>query len=203
MCAGTYVLPSVVCVVVLHVLPGIALAQTRSTDEPLGTNELLEPDPGYTVASAIATATPAPSALPCRLLAQTHLLPLLDESWARSATFRRQCRRLADADAVVLLQGATADQTRWDGESRIGVLANGRVMARVRVRRGRESIEVIAHELEHVLERIDGVHPAFGAASAGSGATVAGGAYETRRAQQAGRRVASEVGRGTRRKARR
>jgi hypothetical protein len=186
----------VVCVVVLHVLPGIALAQTRSTDEPLGTNELLEPDPGYMAAAPRATAAATPSALPCRVLAQTHLLSLLDESWARSATFRRQCRRLADADAIVLLQGASAGQTNWDGESRIGVLANGRVLARVRVRRGRESVEVIAHEIEHVLERIDGVHPAFGAASAGSGASVAGGAYETRRAQQAGHRVAAEVGRG-------
>ena len=191
MWAGTYVLPSVVCVVVLHVLPGIALAQTRSTDEPLGTNELLPLDPGFTAAAPAVTG--APAALPCRVLVQKHLLPLVDEGWMRSATFRRQCRRLAEAGATVLLQGAATGQSRWDGESRIGVLADGHVMARVRVRRGRESVEVIAHELEHVLERVDGVHPAFGAASAGSGATVAGGAYETKRAQQAGRKVAAEV----------
>jgi hypothetical protein len=73
------------------------------------------------------------------------------------------------------------------------VLEDGRVMARVRVRVGRESVEVIAHELEHVLERIDGVQLALEAMRPGSGTTLAGGAYETRRATEAGRQVAKEL----------
>ena len=132
-------------------------------------------------------------ALPCRVLAQAHLRPLLDELWALSVTFRQQCRRLAGARAVVLLQGASAAETVWNAESRIGLQADGGVMARVRVRLGRESVEVIAHELEHVLERIDGVHLALDAMRPASGTTLAGGAYETRRATEAGRRVAREV----------
>ena len=134
-----------------------------------------------------------PPAMPCRLLAHAHLRPLLEQLWSRSVTFRQQCRRLAGAQAVVLLQGATAKETPWDAESRIGVLDNGRVVARVRVRTGRESVEVIAHELEHVLERIDGVQLPLDALRRGSGTTLAGGAFETRRATDAGRQVAKEV----------
>lgn len=150
-------------------------------------------DPSFTRVASPSPAAGVPPSLPCRLLAQAHLRPLLDELWTRSATFRRQCRRLAAADAVVLLQGSQPAHIRWDAESRIGNLAGGQVMARVRVRAGRESGEVIGHELEHVLERIDGVHLELDAARRGSGTTVAGGAYETRRATEAGRRVAKEV----------
>ena len=139
-----------------------------------------------------------PTARPCRLLAHAHLRPLLDQLWASSVTFRQQCRRLAGAHAVVLLQGASAKETVWDAESSIGVLSNGRVAARVRVRVGRESVEVIAHELEHVLERIDGVQLPLDALRPGSGTTLAGGAYETRRATDAGRQVAKEVRRTAR-----
>jgi hypothetical protein len=72
-------------------------------------------------------------------------------------------------------------------------------MARVRVRDGRESVAVIAHELEHVLERIDGVSLALEALRPGSGTTLAGGAYETRRATRAGEQVAEEMARAARR----
>ena len=154
-------------------------------------------DPSFTRVAPPSSTVGVPPALPCRLLAHAHLRPLLDDLWTRSATFRLQCRRLAAARAVVLLQGTQPEHTHWDAESRIGRLASGQVMARVRVRVGRESVEVIGHELEHVLERIDGVHLALDAARRGSGTTVAGGAYETRRATEAGRRVAKEVRRST------
>jgi hypothetical protein len=149
-------------------------------------------DPSYTLGASWSMSD-VPTALPCRLLAHAHLRPLLEQLWSRSATFRLQCRRLAGAQAVVVLQGASAKETVWNAESRIGVMSNGRVMARVRVRAGRESVEVIAHELEHVLERIDGVQLSLDALRRGSGTTLAGGAYETRRATEAGRRVAKEV----------
>ena len=91
-------------------------------------------DPSFTRLAAPWSLGDVPPALPCRLLAHAHLRPLLDELWSRSVTFRLQCRRLAGAHALVLLQGASSDETVWDAESRIGVLGDGRVMARVRVR---------------------------------------------------------------------
>ena len=150
-------------------------------------------DPSFTRLAAPWSLGDVPPALPCQLLAHAHLRPFLEQLWSRSTTFRQQCRRLAGAHALVVLQGASAEETVWDAESRIGVLGNGRILARVRVRTGRESVEVIAHELEHVLERIDGVQLPLDAMRRGSGTTLAGGAYETRRATDAGRQVAKEV----------
>jgi len=135
-------------------------------------------------------------ALPCRVLAQAHLRPLLDELWALSVTFRQQCRRLAGARAVVLLQGASAAETVWNAESRIGLQADGGVMARVRVRLGRESVELIAHELEHVLEQLDDVDlhalaavPTSGVRRCDCGKET----FETIRAARAGLAAAAEV----------
>ena len=149
-------------------------------------------DPSFTLAASWPLSD-IPAALPCRVLAQGHLHSLLDELWSRSTTFRQQCRRLAGARAMVLIQGGSPGDTMWTAESRIGRLGDGRVMARVRIRTGRESVEVIAHELEHVLERVDGVNFALDAMRRGSGTSLAGGAYETRRATDAGRQVAKEV----------
>lgn len=150
-------------------------------------------DPSFTfTAPPIAGASTA-AAMPCQLFAQARFRPLLDELWANSPTFRQQCRRLAGAKALVLMQSVSAKETPWQAESRIGVLASGRVVARMRVRDGRESVEIIGHELEHVLERLDGVSLQLDALRSASGTTLSGGAYETRRAQDAGRRVAKEV----------
>jgi hypothetical protein len=185
------------CAAVSTTSTSTAVAQDNNPQPVAG--RLLVQNYSYAVDPAITRlGTPwstvgVPPALPCRLLAHDHLRPLIDELWTRSVTFRQQCRRLAGARAVVLLHGASAAETVWNAESRIGLLDDGRVMARVRVRVGRESVEVIAHELEHVLERIDGVHLALDALRRGSSTTLAGGAYETRRATEAGRRVAKEV----------
>jgi len=59
-------------------------------------------DPSLTRLGASWTVV-VPSVLPCHLVAHEQLRPLLDELWSRSATFRSQCRRLAGAHAVVLL----------------------------------------------------------------------------------------------------
>jgi hypothetical protein len=190
--AGAWLL----CAAVLYG-PGSPAAAQGTDPLPIASRRVVQSytnvvDASFTRPGA-AWSTVGVPALPCRVLAQSHLRPLLDELWALSITFRQQCRRLSGARAVVLLQGASAAETVWNAESRIGLRADGGVTARVRVRFGRESVEVIAHELEHVIERIDGVHLALDAMRPASGTTLAGGAYETRRATEAGRRVAKEV----------
>ena len=150
---------------------------------------------GFVDHTAAAAETPE-TPWPCHLIAHAHLRPFIELGWTHSATFRQQCLRLAAAQATVVLQGASATEVSWDAQSRIGKSADGLILAQVLVRHGRESIEVIAHELEHVLERIDGEHPAFAASRSHSGATAAGGAYETTRAIRAGQQVAREVTRG-------
>jgi hypothetical protein len=150
-------------------------------------------DPAFTFNAAPAAGLSVEAAMPCRLLAQIQFRPLLDQLWSSSPTFRQQCRRLAGAKALVLMRSVSAKETPWSAESQIGVQANGRVVARMSVREGRESAEIVAHELEHVIERLDGVHLAHDALRAGSGTTLFGGAYETRRATEAGRQAAKET----------
>ena len=72
-------------------------------------------------------------------------------------------------------------------ESLIGVSADGVTVARVLVPLTAETVELIAHELEHVLEYLDGVSDRHR-----SGVTLGDG-YETERAIKAGQRVAREV----------
>jgi hypothetical protein len=114
-------------------------------------------------------------------------------AWQRSATFRTQCRRLATAGAVVVVQGALPADV-WRASSRIGVSPEGITVARIRVGARGNAVELLSHEIEHVLERIDGVNYMIDARRGGSTMLLPGGAFETRRAIAAGRRVAEEVG---------
>jgi hypothetical protein len=130
---------------------------------------------------------------PCRLVVASDLRPSIDVAWQRSPTFRAQCERLARAGALVLLHRATVVQTKRQAHSEIGVSADGVTVARVLVRLNAETVELIAHELEHVLEHLDGVNLVAKADRHRSGVLLSGDAYETDRAIEAGQRVAREV----------
>jgi hypothetical protein len=77
-------------------------------------------------------------------------------------------------------------------ESEISILKNGHVSrAAIVLRSPRDSIELIAHEIEHVIERIEGVRLHEQGCAGTSGRADA---YESCRAlEDAGRRVAREV----------
>jgi hypothetical protein len=146
-----------------------------------------------------AEVGPARAPLPCRLIASDDLQPFLQRAWDGSATFREQCRKLA-AGAVVVLHSSSA-RDFWRAAAQIGVSPEGVIVARVRVRCGPRTVELIAHELEHVLERMDGVDGAKYLVQSRLGRSVRllpGGAFETRRAIDAGERVAQEVEQATR-----
>jgi hypothetical protein len=131
---------------------------------------------------------------PCQLqlIVTAELRAFVDEAWERSATFREQCRKLATARPVVTVHVASS-QELYRADTRMRVFEDGTMLARVRVRPTSAVVELIAHELEHVLERLDGVNLLMESRRSGSGVTVSGGAFETRRAADAGRRVAREV----------
>jgi hypothetical protein len=67
------------------------------------------------------------------------------------------------------------------------------VVGRVEVPVGLDSLEYIAHELEHVLERAEGVDLPRESGRTGSGVWIAADGYETQRAIDKGRQVAREV----------
>jgi hypothetical protein len=71
-------------------------------------------------------------------------------------------------------------------------------VARISVRRRANAAELIAHELEHVIEYTQDVKFLLEALSPRSGVKQSAGAFETRRAIDAGDRVAQEVRAATR-----
>jgi hypothetical protein len=139
-----------------------------------------------------AQTAPVGSQWPCRLVVSEELLPFVRRAWDLSATFRDQCLMLAAARAVVILHPMPArDVSRAEG--RISVTPEGLIVGRMRVRRGSRSVELIAHELEHVLERVEGFKFLMEARRGRAGVMLIAGAFETRRAIDAGKRVAREV----------
>ena len=131
---------------------------------------------------------------PSNLAAASVLQPFIERMLRSSPTFNRQCTRLAAAQRLKVVlrleerQRRPSFYARTVFERRDGVL----VAADVFLSPTPDAVERIAHEVEHVLEQLDGVDLA---AQVGSGNVWRreDGAFETRRATDVGRRVAREV----------
>ena len=113
------------------------------------------------------------------------------EMWRASAAFRRQCKTLADAPWLIV---------RIRGESRPS-LSGVRARTEIFINPGRASladmvlmspadtVELIAHEIEHVIEALEGIR----LTEQGCKGSSMGHARESCRAVEAGRQVAAEV----------
>ena len=145
-----------------------------------------------TPAAAFADNGPTAPPWPGRLTLIGELRVAAELAWEHSLAFREQCRALASAGAIVIVEPVTS-RDLWRAETRIMRTEEGVTIARARVRPGRNTIELIAHELEHVLEHLQGVSLLMESSRGGGRVTLSGGAYETQRALDAGRRVAQEV----------
>ena len=155
-------------------------------------------DIGYrsllSVAATSAVADPEPLPPPNLIVPSPHD-KFVSEMWRRSATFRRQGRRIAEETGLVV---RVHTNPLVPGES---VRATTRVRrqpgslaADVYIRDTGDFVELLAHELEHVLEQLDRVDLRAAAQRAGRAVWVAGdGSFETIRAIHVGRRVAAEV----------
>jgi len=146
-------------------------------------------------AQLVSVALPPPDALlPGNLIFVDVLRPFVAAMWRRSPTFRRQCVRLAEHSDVIVhveialgVKGAAArshverHQAAWNAAVQI----EWRDPARY--------AELIAHELEHVLEQLDGVDLQRLARQHVDGVMQQGHDYETARAWSVGQTVAREV----------
>jgi Tol biopolymer transport system component len=159
------------------------------------------------VASAIACVSAAlaghpltdspsnrPAGLPSNLIVPEVLRPLVTSMWRQSPTFRRQCARLAEhSEIVVHIELAIRIPDGW-ARSRM-VKRDQRLHAAVQIawRAPARYVESIAHELEHVLEQMDGTDLPLLARQGVDGVVNLDGTYETARAGSVGRTVAREV----------
>jgi hypothetical protein len=119
--------------------------------------------------------------------------PILANMWKKSRTFRRQCARIAAAEQLTV--GLFADEPNEESSAparTILTLRDGRPRtAHVYVRAGVHTVQLIAHEMEHIIESLDGVD--LGAHTEGGSVWKYPGGFETLRAVEMGRRVEREV----------
>ena len=156
----------------------------------------------------VRTSEPGPSLYdpvkqdrPCNVVVPGALRSVLVVMWERSTTFRVQCARIsAEPGVVVRLHIVTSlTQSRGRAASRVardpaGTLAADVYLA-IRIAPA-NIVELIAHELEHIVEQLDGLE--LEALARRAPATVwqsAPGAFETVRAIRVGQRIAADVNR--------
>jgi hypothetical protein len=146
-----------------------------------------------THASAQSVAT-APE-LPSNLVVPEVMAPLVTKMWQQSLTFRRQCAKVAE-NLDVSISIALARGVRNASGARALVQRHGArldVSIHVELTRPERFVEHIAHELEHVLEQMDGIDLPRLARQGVAGVVLEADRYETARAQAIGRMVALET----------
>jgi hypothetical protein len=117
---------------------------------------------------------------------------VVEDGWKRSPTLRGQCEELARARAVVKLQwGKTDSQSR--ALSKLKSDIEGVVVADVTVPPVSRAVALVAHELEHVLERARGLDFDAKSRIPNSGVWRAFGGFETQGAIDIERRVEVEL----------
>jgi hypothetical protein len=160
---------------------------------------------------AVARATPDPltsvvgapqevhatraDTLPRNVYAAETLRPVLGMMWQRSRTFRAQCARIERAPSLRVVMTRVRESQAGQGGARTAFTRSNRLLhAQIVVSLELNSnslIELMAHELEHVIEQLDGVHLTDRAEKSVS--RDASGTFETTRAAHIGQQVAREV----------
>jgi hypothetical protein len=182
--------PLAVCAALLPGLVGEVFAQSP----PLGSVVVATGTAGLPdLSSASLFAVDRGPTLPANLVAPADFQDLLHRLWVRSATFRRQCARIEAATTwrvVVIPAWSVKPGTRAD--TRI-TLRGGVGVASVNLMPRADVVELIGHEMEHIIEQLDGVDLPRSAEHHLDGVEVFNGAdYETARAVAVGRLVARE-----------
>jgi hypothetical protein len=152
------------------------------------------------IARVLDADQPADSdvALPPNLIVPSTFRRTVDAMLRGSPTFRRQCVRIANAPRITVVidwfQPAAADRVR--ARMVLSTSGDGRRYAKVLIRPLDDQVELIAHEIEHVIEQLDDVDLPALAAVPTSGVREChclGAGFETIRAIRAGLAAADEV----------
>jgi len=136
----------------------------------------------------------SPSPLPRNLAVSGIARPLVTSMWSLSPTFRRQCARLAEHPEVLVRIDLFVGVHDGRASARVERGPSSyRVSVEIDASKSAQYVEHIAHELEHVLEVVDGTDLPRLSRQRVDGVINLGGSYETARAQSVGRIVAREV----------
>jgi hypothetical protein len=132
--------------------------------------------------------------LPDNLDGPGTVLALMREMWVRSPTFRRQCARLAlAANGRITIEVRNQGSFVFRAATFIESQSDGKWRATVAVFLYSDLVELIAHELEHIIEQLDGIDLMRLQQQGVSGVTSGHQEhFETVRAATTGKRVARE-----------
>ena len=186
-----HMLPLLLIVQLGQIVPGFAQADTRAALQRASL-------------TAVRTYVPARAAhddvaIPRNLIVTRPYEQTIAMMRRLSPTFRRQCLRIAGAPHLKVMIGV--DASKASGEARAYTTItrdqNGDLLAEVRIREIEHAPELIAHEIEHIIEQLDGVDLGVLAAMDSSGVRKCDcrstATYETIRAVTMGVQVAREV----------
>lgn len=143
-------------------------------------------------------AVPRQLAIPPNIFVPDMYRPVVESMLRGSPTFRRQCVRIAGAPtlSVYLVVDPPARRHSVRATTRLTRDDRGRLSAAVNISPFDDTRELIAHELEHIIEQLDGVDLAKHAAQPRTGVFTLDGngtMFETMRARRMGLRVVSEL----------
>lgn len=131
--------------------------------------------------------------LPSKVVTTDDLREDIESLAALSPTIGRQLAVIAGAPARVEVLVSGAPLLGFSrAETTISRYESGFIMAVVVIPPGFDFVELLAHELEHVVEQIEGVD-LEALARTHQASLNAGGVFETARARDAGRAAAAEV----------
>jgi hypothetical protein len=151
--------------------------------------------------SDIGARVGLPIGFPSNIIVQPELHGAVSHLWAGSPTFRAQAATIGAQRRyrVAVMLDPALEVTRTSRAMCVmRVYSTGLVTARVTVPSGRQLDELIPHELEHVIEHIEGIDVRRNVGKHGTGAYDAGrGRVETVRATRVGRRARDEVAEGS------
>jgi len=169
----------------------VAFASARGAAQTSGSGQFSTGTPATLEASRLQSQPQ----LPTNLVAPRIIVPLLQKMWQRSISFRRQCVRLGDYPEVMVTIQLAGEVPGTTGARMRANRRRHRLMATIEVDLRKPGLfaEHLAHELEHVLEQIDGVDLPRLARRRVAGVIDEGGAYETVRAMAVGRAAAREA----------
>lgn len=139
-----------------------------------------------------------PIGFPKNIVVEAELRPVVAQLWAGSPTFRAQCLKIGEQKLyrVAIVHDAALNLNRnCRAQCVLRVYTTGFVTARVMLPHNSHALmELIPHELEHIVEHIEGIDVKRDATRPGSGAYDAGaGRVETLRAVRVGRQARQEL----------
>jgi hypothetical protein len=186
-------LASLAAVLSVHAVPGFAQTNTASFADARFTS---------TTAARVYVATRGQEyddrQLAPNVTVTSLFQPVIARMLERSATFRRQCARIARASNVaIVLRGEVRGGRNADAWTTIKRQDDGMRQITISVVAGPRTAELIAHEFEHIVEQLDGVDLRQKATMRASGVRTCDCGdmemFETERAIAAGQQVAREV----------